>query len=55
METCVGFVRGINVGGAKRVAMADLRVLAENPLLAGAVTSRNWKTILRLHGMIARA
>lgn len=30
MATIVAFLRGINVGGVKRVAMADLRALVEN-------------------------
>lgn len=30
MTTCVAFIRGINVGRAKRVAMADLRALIES-------------------------
>ena len=29
MATCIAFLRGINVGKAKRIAMADLRALVE--------------------------
>jgi len=43
--TQVALLRGINVGRAKRVAMADLRALGD------AVTTRNWATVVKLHAL----
>jgi uncharacterized protein (DUF1697 family) len=63
MTECVALLRGINVGRAKRVAMADLRdlvaglghanvrtVLNSGNVVFGetAVTTRNWSTVLKL-------
>lgn len=51
--TYVGLFRGINVGKAKRVAMADLRALASalptavGKVLLDGVTTRNWATALK--------
>jgi len=80
----VALLRGINVGRAKRIAMADLRTLVESLGYTGVrsllnsgnvvfdagsaadgtaaaaalgkglgdgTTSRNWKTITKLHGL----
>jgi len=46
MTVCVALVRGINVGRAKRLAMADLRGLAEGLGLSGVRTVLNSGNLL---------
>jgi uncharacterized protein (DUF1697 family) len=66
VTTCIAFLRGINVGKAKRIAIADLRALVavaasesklwkafERATEAGA-TARNWTTMLKLRANVAK-
>jgi len=47
MDSYLARLRGVNVGQRTKVEMAALRELAGSP-----TTARNWRTVLKLGGLL---
>jgi uncharacterized protein (DUF1697 family) len=47
----VALLRGINVGGHRKVLMAELRTLCTEPVLGVGMTMRNLATVCKLADM----